>query len=157
MKSFVQKNRSSSKTEHITIHLILYQMTTLQFDGGSAPNPGPTAGAFVIYHQEAIVAEGGIFIQQGTNNIGEYNGLLLGLKKCKELGITEFEIQGDSMLVISQITGKWKVRHPNLIPLHKESMELLSGRKVAYTHIRREYNGYADSLSDKTLTLQRDW
>jgi len=156
MKSYGQKNKSSSKTEHITIHLITYQMT-LQFDGGSAPNPGPTAGAFVIYQQGVIVAEGGIFIKHGTNNIGEYNGLLLGLKKCKELGITEFEIQGDSMLVISQITGKWKVRHPNLIPIHREIMELLVGTTITCTHIRREYNGYADSLSDKTLTLQRDW
>jgi ribonuclease HI len=132
-------------------------MYTLQFDGGATPNPGKGAGAFVLYQDGNVLAEGGIFFKHCTNNIGEYNGLLLGLKRCKELGVSDITIQGDSLLVINQITGKWKIRHPHLQPLHQEIMSLLTNMKTDIQHVPRNQNSYADSLSDKTISLESDW
>ena len=132
-------------------------MHTLQFDGGATPNPGKGAGAFVLYYDGRIIAEGGIFFRHCTNNIGEYSGLLLGLQQCNKLGVSEVMIQGDSLLVINQIKGTWKVRHPNLLPLYQEIMGLLTNMKPDIRHIPRNQNSYADSLSDKTISLEADW
>jgi ribonuclease HI len=132
----------------------------LRFDGGASPsNPGPCAGAYVIYKNDGkILTEGGDFIEYGTNNYGEYTGLISGLKKCKELGIENLHIEGDSLLVISQICKKWKVKNQNLIILVDEVNDLLkSFKNVGLRHIYRDFNTYADSLSDKTIKIKKSW
>jgi len=136
---------------------------TLRFDGGAAPtNPGPCAGAYVIYEytgaSKNIVAEGGKYIEHGTNNYGEYVGLIEGLKKSIELGIKLLHVEGDSMLVICQMSGKWKVKSENLFELFEEASELVkSFDDVIFNHILRQYNSYADSLYNKTLSLKKSW
>jgi ribonuclease HI len=135
-------------------------MNIVRFDGGSNPNPGPCAGAFVIYEKgsDDILAEGGCFISQGTNNIGEYTGLRIALERCIALGLKNIYVEGDSLLVISQVAGKWKVKNQILSVIHSEILSLLSHfDTVVAHHIRREFNSYADSLSDKTLALRRSW
>lgn len=139
----------------------------LQFDGGSNPNPGPCAGAFVIYtytdkekkeKENEKISEGGCFIPQGTNNIGEYTGLRVGLERCIALGIKHIHIEGDSLLVISQISGKWKVKNHILSVIHSEILGMFSHfETITARHIPREMNSYADSLSDKTLSLKHSW
>jgi ribonuclease HI len=127
---------------------------TMRFDGGCAPtNPGPCAGAYVIYDKNGrIVSEGGEFIENGTNNYGEYLGLISGLKKCKELGIDNIYVEGDSLLVISQVSKKWKVRNEKLFILWEEVNDLLKSFEiVCMKHILREFNSYADSLCDEVL------
>jgi ribonuclease HI len=133
---------------------------TLRFDGGAAPtNPGPCAGAYAIFDENGkIVAEGGVFFDNATNNFGEYNGLIYGLKKCLELGIKDVHVEGDSLLVISQISGKWKVRNDVLLVLNSEAKDLIkSFDNVSTKHILRGLNSYADKLSDKTLVLKKSW
>lgn len=134
-------------------------MSRLRFDGGSNPNPGKCAGAYAIYNRNyTIIAEGGEFIPNGTNNIGEYTGLIIGLKKCIEMGITDLDVEGDSLLVISQVTKKWSVKKDHLIPLCDKVRELANNfTRITFNHIRREYNSYADSLSNKTLDLKMNW
>lgn len=131
---------------------------TLRFDGGSNPNPGPTAGAFVIYDEDGtIVEKGGSFLPQGTNNIGEYTGLIKGLEKCLEMKITDVNVEGDSMLVISQVTGKWKVNHDHLKVLCAKAKDLVKQfRSITLTHIRREFNKDADGMSDLVLEKKMD-
>jgi ribonuclease HI len=132
----------------------------LQFDGGSNPNPGPCAGAFVVYTEDKKnkIAEGGCFIPQGTNNIGEYTGLRVGLERCIALGLKHLHIEGDSLLVISQISGKWKVKNHILSVIHSEILGMFSHfETITARHIPREMNSYADSLSDKTLSLKHSW
>lgn len=134
----------------------------LQFDGGANPNPGPCAGAFVLYNKDTMetIAEGGSFIEHGTNNIGEYTGILTGLQKCVQLGITDHvTIQGDSLLVISQLCGQWKVKNEGLRPLYTAVKHLLDTHftNTTLSHIRREYNSRADELSDKTLLCKHNW
>ena len=133
---------------------------TLRFDGGAAPtNPGPCAGAYAIFDNNGkIVSEGGEFFIHGTNNFGEYNGLIYGMKKCLELDIKDIYIEGDSLLVISQISGKWKVRNEVLLILHSEIKELINSfDNISVKHILRRFNTYADKLSDKTLSLKKSW
>jgi len=139
--------------------IIMKTMNVLRFDGGSNPNPGRCAGAYVLYDNNSDkIAEGGQYIEHGTNNIGEYTGLVIGLQRCVELGISNLRVEGDSLLVISQVTGKWKVKHEGLKPLHAKATELSKKiMTIEFGHIRREYNSYADSLSDKTLEIKMNW
>ncbi len=132
----------------------------LRFDGGSNPNPGPTAGAYwvsVIQSSEPLY-QGGIYIEKGTNNIGEYEGLLLGLERMAKEGITSVLIEGDSLLVISQIARKWKANHPEMEARRNRVWRWLeSFEHVACRHIPRKENQYADQLSDKTLEKKESW
>lgn len=127
---------------------------TLRFDGGCAPtNPGPCAGAYAIFDLKGkIVDQGGKFIESGTNNYGEYSGLIYGLRKCKDLGIDSIHIEGDSLLVISQVCKKWKIKSESLMPLLEEVNDLLKEfNNVSLTHILRGINSYVDSLCNKIL------
>jgi ribonuclease HI len=131
---------------------------TLRFDGGCAPtNPGPCAGAYVIYDNKGkILAQGGEYTDSGTNNYGEYCGLIYGLRKCKELDIDNIHIEGDSLLVISHVTKKWKIRSENLLPLLSEVNDLLKSFSHIYLkHILREFNSYADELCNKILKSRK--
>ena len=134
-------------------------MYHLYFDGGSNPNPGPCAGSYVLIKENNNVFSGGHFIENGTNNIGEYTGLLIGLERCVKNGITEnIKVRGDSLLVISQITGKWKVKNEGLKPLYKKIIELIKlFKNISFEHVKREFNKIADELSDKTLFLKNSW
>ena len=134
-------------------------MFNLRFDGGSNPNPGPCAGAYVIYNpNHEVIAEGGDFIEKGTNNIGEYTGLIIGLEKCLEMKIEELRVEGDSMLVISQVTGKWKINHEHLRVLCERAQKMIGEfHVIEFRHIKRELNCHADQLSDQTLEKKTKW
>lgn len=134
-------------------------MFTLRFDGGCQPNPGPGAGAYWIETPEGkVLEEGGVYMKMCTNNIAEYKGLIEGLHACFRHGIQSLHIEGDSMLVVCQIIGKWKASHPNIVPLHKEAIELLKGLKEYHVeHILRAKNSKADALSDKTILEKVTW
>jgi ribonuclease HI len=144
---------TSSQTETLPVYL-------LQFDGGANPNPGPCAGAFVISKiaTQEILFEGGSFIDQGTNNVGEYMGLLEGLKVCKENNLDSILIQGDSKLVVYQVTNKWKINYDHIRKLNQEIQELLKHfSSVSIRHVYREENKRADQLSDETLEKKNNW
>jgi ribonuclease HI len=132
---------------------------TLRFDGGCQPNPGPGAGAYWIESPEGkVVEEGGVYLQHATNNIAEYTGFIEGLLACLRHGIRRVKVEGDSMLVVCQTTGKWKASHPNIIPLCKEAMGLMKlFDSVEIKHILREYNKRADQLSDQTIAKKVNW
>jgi ribonuclease HI len=135
------------------------EMFTLRFDGGAQPNPGRGAGAYWIETPDGkTLEEGGVYLEHCTNNIAEYSGLIQGVKACLRLGITAVQIESDSMLVVCQITGKWKVSHPNIKPVWKESMELLGQLKeYKVSHILRHLNQKADRLSDETIENKVTW
>lgn len=131
---------------------------SLYFDGGAQPNPGPCAGAFVIYKNGRILHEGGVFYEQGTNNIGEYSGLILGLECCVQHGYHQIAVYGDSLLVIEQMRGKWRVKNERLAELFRVAKELTEQLQIVeFNHVRRELNSYADSLSDRTLEFKQAW
>lgn len=143
-----------------TLQLYTLNMSfSVCFDGGANPNPGPCAGAFAIFDSSnELVAEGGRYIEHGTNNIGEYTGLLAALEKCVELGIKSVVVRGDSLLVISQVNGSWKVKNAGLLTIHQQIKALIKHfESIVFVHVRREFNQYADQLSDRTLEWKRDW
>jgi ribonuclease HI len=134
-------------------------MFTLRFDGGCQPNPGAGAGAYWIETPDGLVLEeGGVYLPHCTNNIAEYIGLIEGLKACIRHEILSLHIEGDSMLAVCQITGKWKASHPNIVPLYKEVLSLLKNfEHYSVSHIIRSLNKKADQLSDQTILKKVNW
>lgn len=130
----------------------------LNFDGGAQPNPGPCAGAFVIYNKNGVIAEGGKFITHGTNNIGEYTGLLRGIEYSIELGIRCLSVKGDSKLVVCQVNKEWKINNVELAKMQKQITDLITKFKYfKIEHVLRNENKVADKLSDETLEKKYSW
>ena len=129
----------------------------LQFDGGSEPNPGPSAGGAVLFEPGTTdpVFERYEFIPHATNNEAEYNGLIIGLQEAAELGIKNLLIQGDSNLIVNQFAGNWKIKAQNLVSPHKTARALLAQFEfVAIKQIPREQNAHADSLTNEGIKNQ---
>jgi ribonuclease HI len=125
----------------------------LYTDGAARGNPGPAgAGAYICTEDGTAVAEIAEYLGETTNNVAEYKGLLFGLGKLVELGAKDVEIRADSELMVKQLNGEYRVKHPNLIPLYREALGLL--RKipsVTINHVRREHNKDADRLSNEAI------
>lgn len=130
--------------------LILYT------DGGSRGNPGNAATGVVLKDSSGkIVSAYGEFLGIQTNNFAEYSAIISGLKKAKELSATEVDCLADSKLVIEQLSGRWKVKHPAIQKLFVQAYNAASEfKKVTYKHIRRELNKEADAEVNKVLDAQ---
>jgi probable phosphoglycerate mutase len=125
-------------------------MIVAYIDGGARGNPGPAGyGAYIQDADGTVLAElhGGLGI--ATNNVAEYNGLLAALTWAIEHAHTEVHIRADSELLVKQMRGEYKVKHPGLQPLAARARLLAAevGR-VRFEHVRREYNKDADRLSN---------
>jgi ribonuclease HI len=127
--------------------------TRLYCDGAARGNPGPAgAGAVIVNPAGHIVAKVGKFLGDETNNVAEYMGLILGLKRAKAMGIKELEVLADSELVVRQVNGEYAVKAEHLAPLHAEASALLKAfDKIELRHIPREENGQADAMSNRAI------
>jgi ribonuclease HI/probable phosphoglycerate mutase len=125
----------------------------LNFDGGSRGNPGPAAYGVVIQSGDGIpLVTIGRFIGTATNNVAEYKALIAGLQEAKKLEAERLIVRGDSQLIIRQMTGQYRVKHPDMIPLHRQAVETAAGFKhVAYEYHPREQNSLADELANKAM------
>lgn len=126
----------------------------VEADGGSRGNPGPAGfGAVVLdADHDAVLAERKEAIGRATNNVAEYRGLIAGLEAATELGAAEVAVSMDSKLVVEQMSGRWKVKHPDLIPLQRRAAELAAGfDRVSYAWIPRERNSHADRLANEAM------
>ena len=125
-------------------------MITAYIDGGARGNPGPAGYGVRVESADASLIEelhGGLGI--ATNNVAEYNGLLAALRYAIEHGHRDVRIKADSELLIKQMRGEYKVKHPGLQPLHKEARQLaMRLDRVTFEHVRREFNKEADRLSN---------
>lgn len=126
---------------------------TIYTDGGSRGNPGPSAAGFVILNsRQEVVAEGGEYLGITTNNQAEYHGVRIGLEKALELGYPRVDFKIDSMLVVNQMKGFYKIKNRELWPINERIRELMKKfRKVTFTHVAREFNQLADGMVNKTL------
>ncbi len=126
---------------------------TLFADGGSRGNPGPAAaGAVLTDAGGTVVREIGTYLGITTNNVAEWTGLITGLEAALELGATEIVIRLDSELVIKQLAGVYRVKHPNMIPLHARAKALLRKfTQVDTAHVPRKLNAAADAVVNATL------
>ncbi len=125
----------------------------VEADGGSRGNPGPSAFGAVLKDAltGATIAEVGETIGVATNNVAEYRGLIAGLELAREFapGAT-VEVRMDSQLVVEQMSGNWKVKHPSMKPLAARAAELAPAG-TTYTWVPREQNAHADRLANEAL------
>ena len=122
-------------------------------DGGSRGNPGPAAAAAVLSTPDGdVVDEAKVVLGTATNNVAEYRGLLLGLERAAALGATEVEVINDSELIAHQVTGRYKVKHPDMKPLHAEALRALGGfERWSIRPVPRAQNADADALVNQAL------
>ena len=122
---------------------------SVYFDGASRGNPGPAAIGWVVATDDGIVTEGGEQIGHATNNEAEYRALLAGIEAATAYGFHEVHVQGDSELIVKQITGEYTVNALHLQELRVEAYELLeSFDSWTITYIPREANERADALAN---------
>ena len=127
-------------------------------DGGSRGNPGPSAiGAVVLDASTSPptpLASVSQRIGVTTNNVAEYQALIAGLEKARDLGARFVSVRADSKLVIEQLAGRWRVKQAHLKPLHQEARALLAGfEEFDLEHVPREQNTEADALVNAALDL----
>jgi ribonuclease HI len=127
--------------------------TRLFTDGAARGNPGPAgAGAVIISPEGHIVARVGKFLGDETNNVAEYMGLIIGLKRAKAMGIKELDVLADSELMVRQLNGDYAVKAEHLKPLFEEVRGLLKAfSEVDIRHIPREENAQADAMSNRAI------
>ena len=139
----IQNDVASTASDSITIFS----------DGGSRGNPGPSAAGYIILNnRQEVIAEGGEYLGITTNHQAEYHGVRLGLEKAIELKFTRVDFKIDSMLVVNQMKGLYKIKNRELWPIH-ERIRLLMTKfdKVTFTHVNRQFNQLADGMVNKTL------
>ena len=122
-------------------------------DGGSRGNPGPSAGGFVILNMEDIVVKkNGKYLGVTTNNLAEYHSLKGGLEAAAAMTARIVHVYMDSLLVINQMKGIYKIKNKELLPVHHAVQALLpSFEQVQFTHVPREYNKLADAVVNEIL------
>ena len=122
----------------------------MNFDGCSKNNPGLAGAGYSISDGTKEVYFGNLFVgENATNNHAEYTGLILGLEQAIEFGIKRMIVEGDSLLVINQMTGQYKCKSPNLIELYEKAKELEKQfEELHFNHILRNQNKRADELSN---------
>jgi ribonuclease HI len=126
---------------------------TAHIDGGARGNPGP-AGWGAVIHTPAgeVAAELNGAIPHATNNVAEYEGLLAALRWCQAQGVTALHVRSDSLLLVQQMRGIYRVKSDLLKPLHGQA-RLLTHQvgQVTFEHIRRELNEDADRLANRAM------
>jgi ribonuclease HI len=125
-------------------------MATLFADGAAKGNPGPAgAGAVLFGDGGELLAELHKALGRATNNVAEYEALILGLEEAKRRGIRRLDVRMDSLLVVRQMQGLWKIKHPGLRPLALRAGALLAGFPArTIEHVPREENSHADRLAN---------
>ncbi|MGZ2360685.1 bifunctional RNase H/acid phosphatase [Streptomyces sp. 372A] len=136
----------------------------VEADGGSRGNPGPAGYGAVVIDPDTgeTLAETAEYIGVATNNVAEYKGLVAGLRAVGALladgpvgtGV-RVSVRMDSKLVVEQMSGRWKIKHPDMKPLAAEAAAVLPGADVTYEWIPRERNRHADRLANEAMDAGR--
>jgi ribonuclease HI len=121
-------------------------------DGGSRGNPGPAGYGVRIQPERSDPIDLKQSLGTCTNNVAEYSALLAALRWAAANGCTSLHVKSDSLLLVQQMKGVYKVKHPGLQPLFEEARMLARqvGR-VTYEHVRREFNKDADRLANEAM------
>ena len=131
---------------------------TLEFDGGSRGNPGPAGIGVVVRAQDGTpLVTLGRFIGTATNNVAEYRALITAMEEAQKLGVKRIVIRGDSELIIKQMKGEYRVKHPDMKVLYEEAQDLIHRFDAAtITHNLRHKNELADKLANLAMDRRRD-
>ncbi|MGH9383825.1 MAG: ribonuclease HI family protein [Vicinamibacterales bacterium] len=125
-------------------------MITAYVDGGARGNPGPAGyGAFIVDDRGELVAELHGALGIATNNIAEYHGLIAALQWAVDHGVRALHVKADSLLLVEQMRGNYRVKNAGLIPLNQRARGLVARvGHVTFEHVPREQNKEADRLSN---------
>ncbi|MGW2827616.1 bifunctional RNase H/acid phosphatase [Streptomyces sp. NPDC001286] len=126
----------------------------VEADGGSRGNPGPAGYGSVVLDAATgeTLVEAAEYIGVATNNVAEYRGLLAGLRAAHELDPSaSVHVRMDSKLVVEQMSGRWKIKHPDMKPLAMEAARVFPADRVTYEWIPRERNKHADRLANEAM------
>ena len=155
IKSPTNKDNKESEKDEMYAKIYPKCEYVLHFDGCSKGNPGPAGIGAVISKLDIEEWCGWQYIGKKTNNQSEYSALILGLNEAISRNITELQVYGDSLLVINQVTGQFKVNNILLKELHKEVIKLTkSFHYIAFNHVYRDKNKRADQLSNMALDIE---
>jgi len=133
---------------------------TIHTDGGSRNNPGPAASAFIIRDQNGkLIHQQGVYLGHTTNNQAEYRGVFFALEylQKKHLNHVQINFYLDSLLVVNQLSGTYKIKDSHLSQIASEIKKTIqtNGFSVSFTYIPRNLNADADHLVNQTLDLQK--
>ena len=126
----------------------------IEADGGSRGNPGPAGYGAVVFSADrgTVLAESKESIGRATNNVAEYRALLFGIERAAALGATDLDLVGDSELIVKQVRGEYKVKDPNMKPLHAAVKSALADfESWSIRHVKRHLNAEADRLVNESL------
>jgi ribonuclease HI len=126
----------------------------IEADGGSRGNPGVAAGGSLVIDAATgdVLAELGVYCGITTNNVAEYNGMIAGVRRALEIDPhAVLRVRLDSKLVVEQMSGRWKIKHPGMAELAAEARELLTGTPVSFEWIPRAQNARADRLANESM------
>ncbi|MGE2833547.1 bifunctional RNase H/acid phosphatase [Mycobacterium sp. SMC-4] len=129
----------------------------VEADGGSRGNPGPAGYGAVVWSADRahVLAETQQAIGRATNNVAEYRGLIAGLESARDAGATEVDVRMDSKLVVEQMAGRWRVKHPDLAALHQQAGQVARDfDRITYTWIPRAQNSHADALANAAMDAE---
>lgn len=143
----VARPESSTPSQSLEHEAVLWT------DGAARGNPGPAGiGAILKSNSGEVLYTGSEFLGHTTNNVAEYQAVLLGLRGALAQGLMRIEVRADSELLIKQLKGEYRVKSPGLRPLFEEARRLIARfASVKLTHIRRELNGEADRLANQGI------
>lgn len=130
----------------------------LHTDGASRGNPGPAgAGVVITTERGEVLVERAVYLGRVTNNVAEYRALLVGLEEAEALSPQRLTVKMDSELIVRQLNGRYRVKSPDLWPLHRRAREIL-GRlgPVEVVHVRREHNRAADQLANQAIDAHQN-
>ncbi len=129
----------------------------VEADGGSRGNPGQAGSGAVVIDAESgeLLAELGLYVGVASNNVAEYKGMIAGIQRAMAIDPDAvLTVRLDSKLVVEQMSGRWKIKHPAMAELAAQARELLTGTPVRFEWIPREQNSRADRLANKAMDLR---
>ena len=134
-------------TSQATGHVVAY------IDGGARGNPGPAGYGVRIEHPDGtLIDEFCDSIGVATNNVAEYRGLIAALEYAAAHGYPVVTVRSDSLLLVKQMLGEYRVKHPGLQPLYRAAKALVPRfRRVAFEHVDRALNAHADRLANDAM------
>jgi ribonuclease HI len=129
---------------------------TLYFDGCSKGNPGKAGAGYAIYKEEQEIASNSIYVGDvETNNKAEYTGVFEGLLFAKKHNIKRIHVKGDSILVLRQLKGEYKVKSANILDIYRDTKQLCDYfDTITFEHVYRKDNARADELANMALAIK---
>ena len=131
----------------------------VEADGGSRGNPGESGSGAIVADQSTgeLLAEISLYGGIASNNVAEYKGMIAGVRRAIELDSdAELLVRLDSKLVVEQMSGRWKIKHPAMAELAAEARQILTGTPVRFEWMPRLQNSRADKLANLAMDLKRD-